>query len=70
MSSKDKKSLDKELNKKFCKCVRTVKYIQTIKKGIQYPICMKSIYKNRGFEVPKGVIKRPPPLSHTMPTIP
>ena len=57
MSSKDKKSLDKELNKKFCKCVRTVKYNKTIKKGIQYPICMKSIYKNRGFEVPKGAIK-------------
>jgi hypothetical protein len=57
MSKSDKKSLDKELNQRFCKCVRTVKYSKKIKKGSQYPICMRSIYKNRGFDVPKGVIK-------------
>ena len=57
MSKSDKKSLDKELNQRFCKCVRTVKYSKKIKKGGQYPICMRSIYKNRGFDVPKGVIK-------------
>ena len=57
ISRSDKKSLDKELNQRFCKCLRTVKYSKKIKKGSQYPICMRSIYKNRGFEVPKGVIK-------------
>ena len=57
ISKGDKKSLDKELNQRFCKCLRTVKYSKKIKKGSQYPICMRSIYKNRGFEVPKGVIK-------------
>jgi len=57
MSKKDKRSLDKELNRKFCRCLRTVKYNKRIKKGSQYPICMSSIYKNRGFEVPSGIIK-------------
>ena len=57
LSSSDKTSLDTELNLRFCKCLRTVKYSKKIKKGSQYPICMRSIYKNRGFEVPKGVIK-------------
>ena len=57
ISKSDNKSLDKALNQRFCKCLRTVKYSKKIKKGIQYPICMRSIYKNRGFEVPKGVVK-------------
>jgi hypothetical protein len=57
ISKSDKKSLDKEMNQRFCKCLRAVKYSKKIKKGSQYPICMRSIYKNRGFDVPRGVIK-------------
>ena len=50
--------LRRELNKRFCKCVKNIKYGKNkVKKGSEYPICYKSIYINRGIKPPKNVIK-------------
>ena len=52
--------LENELNKKYCKCIKTLKkkYPKNSKiyKG-KFGICMNSIYKNRGFEPPYNVSK-------------
>jgi len=50
--------LNKELKKRFCKCVKIIKYGKNkVKKGSEYPICYKSVYINRGIKPPKNVIK-------------
>jgi len=51
MSSKDKKLLDKALYVKYCKCLKKFE-IKKDKRG--YPICMNSVYKNRGFKPRKN----------------
>ena len=52
------KILESELNKKYCKCIKTLKkkYPKNSRtyKG-KYGICMNSIYKNRGFDPPYNV---------------
>ena len=50
--------LRKELSKRFCKCVKKIKYgKKKMKKGVEYPICYKSVFINRGIKPPKNVIK-------------
>ena len=50
--------LNKELKKRFCKCVRSVKFGKNkAKPGEEYPICYRSIYINRGIKPPKDVVK-------------
>ena len=55
MTSKDKKLLDDALYVKYCKCLKKFEFIKKDKRG--YPICMNSIYKNRGFKPPKNASK-------------
>jgi hypothetical protein len=56
MSSKDKKLLDNALYVKYCKCLKEFEFRRKDKRG--YPICMNSIYKNRGFTPPKNASKK------------
>ena len=55
MSLKDRKSLDKTLYIKYCKCL---KKFESNNDTRGFPICMSSIYKNRGFKSPKNASKR------------
>ena len=50
LSKNQKKSLDKALHIKYCKCVKDLKYGQ--KNPAAYGICANSVYKNRGYEMP------------------
>ena len=52
ISSRDRKLLDDALYVKYCKCLKTFEFTKGDKRG--YPICMNSIYKNRGFKPPKN----------------
>ena len=52
ISSRDRKLLDDALYVKYCKCLKTFEFTKGGKRG--YPICMNSIYKNRGFKPPKN----------------
>ena len=58
ISKKNNNILEKELNKKYCKCIKTFKkkYSKKSKfyKG-KFGICMNSIYKNRSFKPPYNV---------------
>ena len=60
ISRNQNKILEKELNKKYCKCIKTFK--KKYSKNSEYykgkfGICMNSIYKNRGFDPPYNVSK-------------
>ena len=50
VSKTQKKSLDKALHMKYCKCVKSIKYGQ--KNPGAYAICANSVYKNRGLDMP------------------
>tara|TARA_B100000780_G_scaffold194188_1_gene136954 strand:- start:275 stop:499 length:225 start_codon:yes stop_codon:yes gene_type:complete len=53
LTSKESKQLSIELNRKYCKCVKSVrKTLSKKQQGAEYPICTKTIYKNRGKEPP------------------
>ena len=62
MDKKDKKELEKELDKalfvNYCKCIKKLKYSKDYQEGAEYPICMTSVYKNRGLKPPKDVAKK------------
>ena len=59
ITKKDQKLLDKELLKKYCKCIRTMKQSKNKKMyDAKYGICMNSIYKNRGFKPPFNASKK------------
>jgi len=51
----EKKQLERALFVNYCKCIKKIKYKKNTKKGIEYPICNTSIYKNRGYKVPSGI---------------
>jgi hypothetical protein len=58
ISKNQNKILENELNKKYCKCIKTFK--KKYKKNSnyykgKYGICMNSIYKNRGLEPPYNI---------------
>ena len=38
--------------------VKSLKYDKKVKDYLEYPVCMSSIYKKRGFTPPKGVTVR------------
>ena len=50
-----RKQLDHALFINYCSCVKSLKYDSKVKDYLEYPICMSSIYKKRGFKPPKGV---------------
>ena len=56
MSFKDKKLLNDALYVKYCKCLKEFEFRRKDKRG--YPICMNSIYKNRGIKPPKNASRR------------
>ena len=60
ISKNQNKILENELNKKYCKCIKSLKKNNSkdskTYKG-KFGICMNSIYKNRGFEPPYNVSK-------------
>jgi len=55
MSLKDLKLLDDALYIKYCKCLKIFEFKKKDKRG--YPICMNSVYKNRGFKPPKNATR-------------
>ena len=60
ISLKNSKLLDKELEKRYCRCIKKLKQTKKSKnnKGSEYPICLTSVYKNRKFVVPKDIKKK------------
>ena len=58
LSLKERKQLDHALFVNYCYCVKSLKYNKKVKDYLEYPVCMSSIYKKRGFTPPKGVTKR------------
>ena len=58
LTKKQNKDLDKILFVKYCKCIKTLKNNKKIKKNLEYPICMSSVYSKRGFKAPKNVKKK------------
>lgn len=55
LSLKERKQLDEALLVNYCSCVKSLKYSTKVKDYLEYPVCMSSIYKKRGFRVPKNV---------------
>ena len=53
-----RKKLDHALFINYCSCVKSLKYDKKVKDYLEYPVCMSSIYKKRGFIPPKGVTVR------------
>jgi len=51
----ERKQLDHALFINYCSCVKSLKYDKKVKDFLEYPVCMNSIYKKRGFKAPKGV---------------
>ncbi len=51
MSLKQRKDLDQALYVKYCQCLKKFE-VEGDKRG--YPICMNSVYKNRGIMPPKN----------------
>lgn len=55
LTKKNRKLLNKTLNKKYCSCVKKVrKTLNKRQRGAEYPICTKSIYNNRNIVPPKN----------------
>jgi hypothetical protein len=57
-TKKENKDLDRALFVSYCKCIKKIKYAKDYKYGAEYPICMNSIYKQRGIKPPKDVTKK------------
>ena len=53
-----RKKLDHALFMNYCSCIKKIKYNERVKKNLEYPFCMSSVYNKRGFKSPKGVTKR------------
>ena len=58
LSLTERKQLDNALFVKYCSCVKSLKYDKNVKDYLEYPVCMSSIYKNRGFKPPSGVTSK------------
>ena len=58
LTQKEKKELDRALFVKYCKCIKKIKYSSAYSPGVEYPICMSTIYNKRGKKAPKGVTKK------------
>ena len=53
LSKKQNIELEDELYRKYCSCVKKIKYNKKIPKNSEYSICLYSIYKQRKLEIPK-----------------
>lgn len=58
LTLKQRKQLDEALFINYCSCIKSLKYDSKVKDYLEYPVCMSSIYKKRGFKSPKGVTVR------------
>lgn len=58
LTKKEKKNLDRALFVNYCKCIKKIKYDKKYETGIEYPICVSSVYKKRGIKVPKDIYKK------------
>ena len=58
MTKRDKKDLETALFVNYCKCIKRLKYSKEYEDGLEYPICMSSVYKKRGFTPPKNIYKK------------
>ena len=54
LSKKQNIELEDELYRKYCSCVKKIKYNKKIPKNSEYSICLHSIYKQRKLEIPKN----------------
>ncbi len=57
-TKKENKDLDRALFVNYCKCIKKIKYAKEYGPGAEYPICMSSVYKQRGIKPPKDVTKK------------
>tara|TARA_Y100001970_G_C14246709_1_gene868830 strand:- start:1886 stop:2218 length:333 start_codon:yes stop_codon:yes gene_type:complete len=58
LTLRERKRLDHALFLNYCSCVKSLKYDEKVKDYLEYPVCMSSIYKKRGFTPPKGVTQK------------
>ena len=58
LSLTERKQLDNALFIKYCSCVKSLKFDKNVKDYLEYPFCMSSIYKKRGFTAPEGVTEK------------
>ena len=58
LTPSQRKKLDHALFINYCSCIKKIKYNERVKKNLEYPFCMSSVYNKRGFKSPKGVTKR------------
>ena len=58
LSLNERKKLDEALFVNYCSCVKSLKYDSKVKDYLEYPVCMSSIYKKRGFKPPKDVTQK------------
>lgn len=58
LTKKQNQKLDYSLFINYCKCIKKMKKTKKAKKNLEYPICMSSVYTNRGFKAPKNVKKK------------
>ena len=58
MTPKDRKELDRALFVNYCKCIKKIKYSKEFQKGLEYPICMSSVYTKRGIKPPGNITKQ------------
>ena len=58
LSLNERKKLDNALFINYCSCVKSLKYNKKVKDYLEYPVCMSSIYKKRGFKPPFGVTSK------------
>ena len=55
LTKKQNKKLDDALFIRYCRCIKKLQYDPDVKKGLEYPICMSSVYTKRGFKADKDV---------------
>lgn len=58
LTKKQKKQLDHNLFIKYCQCIKSLKNNKNLKEGLEYPICMSSIYTKRNIKPPKNIKKK------------
>ena len=58
LSLTERKQLDNALFIKYCSCVKSLKFDKNVKDYLEYPFCMNSIYKQRGFSAPPDVTEK------------
>jgi hypothetical protein len=53
LTKREDKNLKRLMKRKYCSCLTKVRRSKKVKKGIEYPICLSSIYTKRNKKTPK-----------------